>query len=528
MIRSVMFVVLLACSLAASSSSARAEPAQPVYAIAIGNNAPPDEQPKLPVLRFADDDAVRYHDVLRRAAVRAELLARLDATSQARHPRAVTYAREPSWQVLSGLLAELSIAMRADLNAGREPVLFLTYSGHGGTLPDGEPYLALADGPLTRSRLHAQVIEALPPVRIHLIVDACNAAAATGARGPGAETPREIEINPVAIAPEQAAKLLEQNSLARYPNVGALTASAADQEAYEWERIEGGVFTHQVISALLGAADVNADRQIAYSEAQAFVAAAGRNVDHARARPSVVAHPPSGDLRAVLLSLDQLRDIVLLEGRAPRLGRFYVERADGTRWLEANLAPGLPVALALPASESLYVRSDDQEASVRGVPGSRVRFESLDFGSQRIAARGSVDDALQTGLFGASFGREYYLGYVDSEGLISVSFDARSEQRDHVEGDRAPLKTWAIVSWSAGGAALIACGLTAALAVSAKSDFDDEEFPRPAERAAERYDDFRAAALVTGAAALILGGAGTGLWFYADGEDAALGARGHF
>ena len=45
------------------------------------------------------------------------------------------------------------------------------------------------------------------------------------------------------------------------------------------------MFTHELLSGMLGAADVNGDLVVEYTEVQAFVAAANRDIKDPRAIP---------------------------------------------------------------------------------------------------------------------------------------------------------------------------------------------------------------------------------------------------
>ena len=83
-----------------------------------------------------------------------------------------------------------------------------------------------------------------------------------------------VDAPSFAVSANEEKQILAKNSLARFPNVGAIMATASDAESHEWDAIEQGVFTHELISALRGAADVNGDGKIEYSEASAFFNAA--------------------------------------------------------------------------------------------------------------------------------------------------------------------------------------------------------------------------------------------------------------
>jgi hypothetical protein len=63
------------------------------------------------------------------------------------------------------------------------------------------------------------------------------------------------------------------------------------------------IFSHETLSGLRGAADVNGDRRIEYSELSAFLTAANRDIANPRARPSIVVRVPALDRRAPIVDL---------------------------------------------------------------------------------------------------------------------------------------------------------------------------------------------------------------------------------
>ena len=84
-------------------------------------------------------------------------------------------------------------------------------------------------------------------------------------------------------APTRTLKaFLEEEQLERYPRAGVIVATSGDQETHEWSRYHGGILSHELRSALSGAADVNGDGRIEYSELRAFLAAANARVQEPR------------------------------------------------------------------------------------------------------------------------------------------------------------------------------------------------------------------------------------------------------
>lgn len=79
--------------------------------------------------------------------------------------------------------------------------------------------------------------------------------------------------------------------------------------------VRGGVFTHELLSALSGAADVNADRRVEYSEVQAFIASANRAIHDPRAVPRIVAFPPAIDHHRAIVALADFGSSTILAGK---------------------------------------------------------------------------------------------------------------------------------------------------------------------------------------------------------------------
>jgi len=499
-----MGVVLLAGRPAAARTVA--------YAIEIGNNAPP--APSLPVLRYADDDAVRYHQLFVRIADQARLLAVLDDATQRRYPDLGARALPPTLAQLAAVVTDYAARMAADVRRGDQPVLYLTFSGHGAADADGVPYLALLDGPLTRQRLYADVIGKLPAATVHLIVDACNAGAVVGVRGP---VELEAQTAEVTLSERLAVAQGEQRT---WPTVGVVLAATADQETHEWSRIEAGVFSHEVLSGLLGAADANHDGRIEYSELAAFIAAANRDIPDPRAAPRVIVRPPERDHHVPLIALDALREAVYLTGDASTIGHFYLELPNGQRYLDAHLAPGAQLRIALPAGARLYLRAGVREAEIPARANGTVALAELRFLPIGTQGRGSVDGAYRDGLFHHAYGAAYYAGFVDSTGMasvelaaptagaLSVAARARSPAADPPPPGRSLAFGVAIGAGVAGAVAITSGGF----AYAAWRDYRGTELQRQASEAAVRYRRDLTISLVSGAAAVA--GAAVSYWLW--------------
>jgi hypothetical protein len=489
------------------------------YAIAIGNNAPPNAA--LPALHYADDDAVRYHQLFSRFAADARLLAVLDDDTQRRYRGLGAVAEAPTLDNLARIVTEYAGKMAADVARGDHPVLYLAFSGHGAADTTRGAFLAMLDGPLTRERLYRDVIGRLPAAYVHLIIDACNAGAVVGVRGPG--EPVEIDGREAEVTlPERLA--VTEGAQRAWPTVGVVIAAAGGQEAHEWSRIESGVFTHEVISGLLGAADVNRDGRIEYSELAAFIAAANRDIPDPRAAPRVIARPPPIDRNAALITVDALRGSVFLTGDTSAVGHFYLELDNGQRYLDAHLAPGAAARIAMPANARVFVRTDTREASIATAASGSVAFANLAFHASAVAPRGSVDVSYRSGLFRHPFGDAYYRGFVDSAGLTSVVFGGDVGPRDAPAADRRVALGLAIT----GGIAGVIAITSGALAYSAKRDYDATPLRRPAHDAAASYTRDTGLAIGAGVVAIAAAAASYWLWPRHTGPaiSAAIDARG--
>src|ERR1043165_10283118 len=142
--------VAAAVVLAAMAWSSAAAARTVAYGIAIGNNAPPVAS--LPVLHYADDDAVRYHELFSRFADDARLLAVLDEQTQRRYPGLGASAEAPTLANLARVVSDYAARMADDVKRGDRPVLYLAFSGHGFADESGA-FLAMLDGQLTHERV---------------------------------------------------------------------------------------------------------------------------------------------------------------------------------------------------------------------------------------------------------------------------------------------------------------------------------------------------------------------------------------
>ena len=478
------------------------------YAIVIGNNAPPvGGSETLQRLNYSDDDAVRYHQLFSRFAD-SHLLVVLDTQTQRRYPGLAATTQPPTRSNVESLVGVLSDKMQRDRARGDRPILYFAFSGHGTYDDQGEPFLALLDAKLTQKTLFDDVLARTPAALVHVIVDACHAGGVVGVRG-GRFFDKEATARTGNTTPADVAPILQSAPLSRHPNIGVILAATVDQETHEWSVTESGVFSHEVLSGLLGAADVNSDGKIEYSEIAAFVAAANRDIRDPRAVPHVIARPPAIDQNARLVALSSIAGVRKLSGNVAALGHFYIELANGQRYLDAHL-DGEQVAVIVPSATAAYLRTDTREVKLPA--GGDVAIGKLAFAERTLASRGSVQATYQSALFASSYGPEYYRGYVDSVGAIGVAFSpiasATAVAPRRETGDRRI--AYSAVALAAAGAVT---GVTfGALAIRARSDFESTQLQRTAHNAQIRYDRDRTLAAVGGGIAVVATAAAWWFW----------------
>ena len=357
------------------------------FAVVVGHN---QKEARGADLRYADDDAVATHRLLTQAGVHSVLLTTLDADSRRLHPNARPHG-PARWDTLTRVLDDLARRVRAAAARGQRTELLFFYSGHG-DVARGEGYVLLADRRLTRTMLHRQVLARVPAARKHVVVDACKSYFLAFPRGPGGR--RATYVGSFARASVSA-------------NTGYVLSTSAGRDSHEWERFGAGVFSHEVRSALRGAADADRDGRITYQELGAFLRTANRGIPNPRYRPDFLVLPPGhprGDLSRVVLGWDAAALARALQLDLPRTGRVQVEDGTGRRLLDAHPAPGQQLAVHLPARRPLFVRRRHSGAEYRLTAAAGARLSSLQRAPLRVASRGALHLALAR-LFAVPFDR---------------------------------------------------------------------------------------------------------------------------
>lgn len=428
--------MLWALGVEAARPARAEEPAPPVaaFALIIGVNHSVDADAA--VLRYADDDAVRYRDLFRTVGAQTTMLTRLDENTRRLYPREAPDV-PPTRAALQSAVAALAAEVAVARDRGRRPVLYLAYAGHG-TVNEGRGYIALEDERLGGAELLAQVIDPVGAAETHVIVDACNSFFLVLDRGPGG---RRRSLSGFA----------QLGVLARRPDVGLLLSTSSARESHEWAVFQAGVFSHEVRSGLYGAADADGDGVVSYLELAAFIDRANAAVPNERFRPEMFWRAPAGGGGLLDLRLAPANRIDV--SAAQRADHYFLEDAGGVRLADFNSAAG--VRLVRPTPEKLYLRRPGDDHEYVLLPSTvPVRIASLGLSESRSLVRGAANDAFQA-LFSLPFGTAEVLMYRQrADGAISDN--GRPVDR---RGDPTRVQRWAGAAVGAAGLGLTAGGL---------------------------------------------------------------------
>jgi hypothetical protein len=315
-------------ALALAGGAARAAEGPLSVAIVVGSNQSPSSN--LENLRYGDDDAVQNARTFTLLGAQTTLLVSPDAETRELNPTihpqaaATRAALRKAFDDAKGTLA-------AAHAAGRKTELYFLFAGHG-DMADGRAFLQVDDGRLYREDL-AEMLRTAGADENHVLVDACYAASFVSDRGPGGSR----ENLPPGFSHTQVA----------WPKrTGFLTARSAGGQTHEWAEYQSGVFSHELRSGLMGAADANVDGKVTYREIAAFVRRANEAIPNRRYRPEVSTIPPGGDLDASLAALPA--GPLVLEMDTASDGRAYVETETGVRLVDLHAGAGTPIKLHLP------------------------------------------------------------------------------------------------------------------------------------------------------------------------------------
>jgi hypothetical protein len=380
-----VLVLATLVALVAAPDAAKAGPAAPAgvarFALVVGYNQAP--RADLVTLRYADDDAVRWSVLMRTFGARVELLTELDDESRRLYADSVAAPAAPTAAGLRAAMARLANGIATARAAGQRTAFYFIYAGHGDTGDDGEGYVTLADGRFHRGDLGTQVLAISGADTNHVVVDACRAFYFVYDRGAGG-TRRPFE-----------GRYFASGLATRFRNTGFLLATSSGAPSHEWEEFQAGIFSHELRSGLLGAADVDGDGRVGYRELAAFVEVANRPIRNERYRPAFAINPPL-EGEATLLDLADARggQVVLA---ASGEGRRLLEDPLGIRWADVHPGRGQAVTLRIPASPweapHFFVRQPDGDREYRVPAGRSSSTAALPLTRMTALRRGAAHEA---------------------------------------------------------------------------------------------------------------------------------------
>jgi hypothetical protein len=355
------------------------------YGILVGTNSGGAGQAEL---RYAEDDAKRVAQVLRE-------LGRFGPTDMR------VLLRPDGARVLAAV-DDVAVKLRAHQARGEQAVFVFYYSGHAKANA-----FSLGSDELMIATLREKLRQLLTTLTL-VILDACQSG--QFARIKGAEPASDFSFN----------------SVSRLTTKGiAVMASSSEQElSQESDELHSSYFTHHLLVALRGAADVDGDGRVSLDEAYRY---AYRNTLVSTAQTQVgsqhvtletnlagqgdvpVTYPADG--RAQLELPDSLDARVLVQ-----------HKPSGNIVAEVQKAPGRPVRLAFAAGS--------YEAVVRRTGTTAFRC-SVSLSDARVTAL-TLDGCQSTKLVGIAKGEE---------GGAGPTFDAPPEA---VATPRSRLSPWQI------------------------------------------------------------------------------------
>jgi len=393
-----MVLVVLAGAAAAAAEAPAAPSAAPPpppaarFAIIVGVNQSVDGDAR--PLRYADDDAAAYLELFRALGARTYLLSRFDEGTRRLHPQAVAESLDPRRRELDRLIEQVAADVALARRRGVPTLVYFVYAGHG-SVENGRGYLALEDARLFGADLEQLIVDRVGGAETHFIVDACYSVFLAMSRGPGGER-------------REAHGFSTLGGLAARPGVGLLLSTSSARESHEWSEFQAGVFSHEIRSGLLGAANADGDEQISYREIAAFVQRANSPIPNERFRPDVYAKEPASGRNLLDLRTGLARRLEL-DGEHP--GHYFIEDARGVRLADFHNARGqLLHVMRPPGAGPLYLRrlggqaEGDLEYVMDAAPAV-LRLGDLHAQPLTTVARGAAQESFRL-LFSLPFSQQ--------------------------------------------------------------------------------------------------------------------------
>jgi hypothetical protein len=282
-------------------------------------------------------------------------------------------------------------------------------------------------------------------------------------------------------------RLLSNEDIQNYPNVGVILSTTTSAETHEWSQYQAGVFSHQIRSGILGAADVNLDKEITYDELAAYVSAANAKVRHSKAKLDIFVRPPSKNLSAPLFLLKRLSNTSggFLRLTTAEQGKFFIETAEGVRYADFNKSNEQPLEIALLNPKHFYLCSQSKRFKI--IPnGKIIQASELIPSIQLLSSRQDLGDDFRNNLFQVPFGVSFYQGFMaspDSKQNFIATFNNINRQKvtgvlDKTLSDKksSNLSVLAYSSVSLAAATSVAAGILYYLSDKKSDEFKNSIF----------------------------------------------------
>jgi hypothetical protein len=366
-----------------------------IFALIIGENHSLDSRKRS--LKYADDDALQYALLMRQLAPLDNIVVLTRPDDETRSIYQDIAFESPSRENLDAGMALLNRKMAKAIETNRVPHFYFFYTGHGDVM-NNEGYITLSDTHLKRSDLIALLWDSMA-YKNHVIIDACKSYFMIFERGVGGER-----------APRR--NVLKKPDVTLPPNTGVFLSTSSASESHEWEAYQGGIFSHEMRSALRGAADLDGDKIVSYEEAAAFIWNANQKIRVHRYRPNFTARAPKG----TTLDAGTLTDLRYGDGDWLTIDAYqplhlYLEDGDGRRLADWPPSMDKPLELLIPRERPLYVRFPASGDEIKLPYGAHISLNDKLPERPTVAVRGSERLAF-TNLFEKPFGahtvREYH------------------------------------------------------------------------------------------------------------------------
>lgn len=332
------------------------------YVLAVGTNQSVDRS--LPRLRFAVTDAERFADAM-------------ETVGDVQRSR-ITLLRNASVKSFRAEIGKLNDKLGTSRlgPAGGSRLIFY-FSGHSDTRG-----LHLTDGYISREDIQSILGNGSARSRI-VFLDSCQAAGLT------AKGVRQISPEPVARLAEPSGSV-------------ALTASSADEQAFESARLRGSLFTNALVDGLYGRADSNLDGLVTIDELYQHIYREARlkelvDPSEGLQHPEMSAHLAGQGALILFYPKAVVQPVRVAEGLK---GRMTFASKSGVRFFHFAKIDDASVTVELPpGSYDVHIVSGGNVGvtSFNLANGDAPRLAAADFTWRALEHDGAVPKGVQSG-----------------------------------------------------------------------------------------------------------------------------------